>query len=137
MAYDDNQIVLAEAYLFQALRLAQEKIAPDLGAHILAGLSDQASFAGAPSEAIQLAKAGNHGLQRRPSPACEARLLALQAKAEGMTGDRRAVVRSVAASQAAYDRVDPTEEPGWAKYIDVAYMAGEYANAFKEIGQST
>jgi transcriptional regulator with XRE-family HTH domain len=133
MAYDDGQAGLAEAYLLQALRLAQEARAPDLGAHILAGLSDQASFAGAPTEAIQVAKAGRHGLSRRPSPACEARLLALQAKAEGMCGDHRAAAVSVAASEAAFDRVAPGDEPSWARYIDVAYLTGEYANAFKEL----
>lgn len=134
MAYDDGEMMLAEGYLVQALRLAQEAVAPDLGAHILAGLSDQASFAGHAREAVQLARTGLLGLTRRPSPACEARLLVLQAKAEAATGDQRATTATVLASEAAFDRVVAGEEPSWARYIDVAYLSGECANAYRNLG---
>src|SRR5262245_56159099 len=48
MAYDDGQHPLAQRYLVQSLRLAQEAHRPELGAHILAGLSDQATLTGHP-----------------------------------------------------------------------------------------
>jgi hypothetical protein len=43
------------------------------------------------------------------------------------------VTASVTASEAAFDRVQAEDEPAWARYIDVAYLAGEYANAYKEL----
>jgi hypothetical protein len=45
MAYDDGEHALAQRYLIQALRLAHETSSPELGAHVLAGLSDQATVA--------------------------------------------------------------------------------------------
>jgi len=58
MAYDDGQHSLAQQYLIQALRLAQEARRPELGAHVLAGLSDQATLTGHPDQGLQLARAG-------------------------------------------------------------------------------
>lgn len=64
MAFDDGEHVLAQSYLIQALRLAQEAQSAALGAHVLAGLSDQATITGHPDHAVQLARAGRAGLQR-------------------------------------------------------------------------
>ena len=79
MAYDDGEHALAQRYLIQALRLAHEAASPELGAHVLAGLSDQATLTGHPDHGLQLAKAGRAGLEHGNSPACLADLWALQA----------------------------------------------------------
>ena len=136
MAFDDGEHALAQRYLIQALRLAQEAKAPELGAHVLAGLSDQATLTGHPDHGLQLAKAGRAGLVRGHSHACLADLWALQARAEAALGDRRAAGRSVLASQQAAERVNPAEEPEWARFIPGAYLHGEYAHAFRDLGQA-
>src|SRR4029453_14574678 len=74
MAYDDGQHPLAQRHLVQSLRLAQEAHRPELGAHLLAGLSDQAALPGHPDQALQLARAGRAGLRGIDSPACLADL---------------------------------------------------------------
>jgi hypothetical protein len=133
MAFDDGEHVLAQRYLIQALRLAQEAQSAALGAHVLAGLSDQATLAGHPDHAVQLARAGRAGLQHGHSPACMADLWALQARAEAVLGDSRAVARSVHESERTADHIEPAEEPEWARFIPGAYLHGEYAHAFRDI----
>jgi hypothetical protein len=135
MAFDDGEHVLAQRYLIQALRLAQEARNPELGAHVLAGLADQANLTGHPSQALQLARSGRVGLQRGRSPACLADLWALQARAEGSLGDSKAVAQSVHESERAADQVHPHEEPEWARFILGAYLHGEYANAFHDVNR--
>ncbi|MGB6163590.1 MAG: hypothetical protein WBF75_13665 [Pseudonocardiaceae bacterium] len=63
MTFEDGLQALAQRYLVQALRLTQASGDATLGAHVLAGLSDQARMLGHPREALQLATAGRHGLQ--------------------------------------------------------------------------
>lgn len=138
MAFDDGQHVLAQRYLIQALRLAQEAQSPELGAHVLAGLSDQANLTGNPTDALQLARAGRAGLKRGHSPACLADLWALQSRAEAVLGDDQAVERSVGLSMEAFEAVDRDEEPEpeWARFIDVAYLNGEYAHSYRDLDLS-
>lgn len=133
MAYDDGQHSLAQRYLLQALRLAQAAHSPKLGAHILAGLSDQATLTGHPDEALQLARAGRAGLGSAHSPACLADLWALQARAEAALGDGPAAVHSVTESERHAANIDLTTEPEWARFIDPAYLNGEYAHAFRDL----
>lgn len=133
MSFDNGEHPLAQRYLIQALRLAQASSSPELGAHILAGLSDQATLTGHPDQGVQLARAGCAGLQRGSSPACLADLRALQARAEAAMGDARGAARSVHLSEQAFDDVDHDNEPEWARFIDVAYLNGEYAHAFRDL----
>jgi transcriptional regulator with XRE-family HTH domain len=133
MAYDDGQHAIAQRYLVQALRLAQEARSPKLGAHVLAGLSDQATLIGHPDQALQLARAGRAGLRGVASPACLADLWALQARAEAALGDGTAAARSVIESERHATNIDLTSEPEWARFIDPAYLNGEYAHAFRDL----
>jgi hypothetical protein len=136
MAYDDGHHALAQRYLVQALRLAQEARRPELGAHVLAGLSDQATLTGHPNQGLQLARAGRAGLNTRRSPACLADLWALQARAEAALGDGQAAARSVLESERQAANIKLSEEPEWARFIDLAYLNGEYAHAFRDLGRA-
>jgi hypothetical protein len=51
-------------------------------------------------------------------------------------GDRAAAQRSVLESQRAAGRINHGDESEWAKFIDPAYLNGEYANAFRDIEQT-
>lgn len=130
MAFDDGRQVLAQRYLMQSLRLAEVSKDAKLGSHVLAGLSDQARMLGHSREALQLATAGRHGLSRDYSPACAADLWALQARAHAALGEPREAAHAVAESEAAFEQVQPDDEPEWARFIDAAYLGGEWANAF-------
>ncbi|GAA3889685.1 hypothetical protein GCM10022243_63080 [Saccharothrix violaceirubra] len=133
MGFDNGEHSSAQRYLVQALRLAEAAGSPELGAHVLAGLSDQATLTGHPDHGVQLARAGRVGLAQGHSNACAARLWALQAKAEGAMGDAGAVVRSVGQAEAAFGNIDLDDEPEWARFIDAAYVNGEFAHAFRDL----
>ncbi|MGH3719727.1 MAG: hypothetical protein ACRDRI_13000 [Pseudonocardiaceae bacterium] len=135
MACDDGRQALAQRYLLQSLRLAQASGDVALGAHVLAGMCDQARMLGHPREALQLATAGRHGLARADSPACAADLWALQARAHATLGEPREAAHTVAQSEAAFTNVHRDDEPEWARFIDTAYLTGEWANAFGDIAR--
>ncbi|MER0243314.1 transcriptional regulator [Streptomyces sp. HSW2009] len=133
MAYDNGEHGTSQRYLIQALRLAEESGNAALGAHVLAGMADQATLLGNPSEGRSLAQAGRHGLGKAASPACLADLWCLEARALARLGDRRAATRAVEASQTAFERVRPAAEQEWAQFIDAAYLHGEYAHTFRDL----
>lgn len=81
MAYDDGRHGLAQRYLIRALRLAEAARAPALGAHVLAGMADQANLLGNPREVLSLARAGQRGIVDARSLACLADLHILEARA--------------------------------------------------------
>jgi len=135
MAFDDGRQALAQRYLIQALRLAQDSGDAALGAHVVAGMSDQARMLGSPREALQLATTGRHGLARAFSPACSADLWALQARAHAALRDTKAAAHAVVESERAFEVVDTDTEPEWARFIDNAYLSGEWANTFVDLGR--
>ncbi|ARQ68640.1 transcriptional regulator [Streptomyces marincola] len=136
MAYDNGEHGTAQRYLIQSLRLAEESTNAALGAHVLAGMADQATLLGDPAEGRRLARAGRAGLARATSPACLADLWCLEARALALLGDRAGAAHAVAASERAQERVRPEQEADWAAFIDVAYLHGEHANTFRDLGDA-
>ncbi|MFS8535968.1 MAG: helix-turn-helix domain-containing protein [Limnochordales bacterium] len=134
MAYDDGLHGLAERYLIQSLRLAQASGNRVLGAHVLAGMSDQANLLGGPREALMLALAGQRGIHPDDSPACMTDLLILEARALAALGETAQAAKQVAAAEAMFARIDPEAEPEWARFIDAAYVFGEAAHCFRDAG---
>ncbi|WP_414170841.1 transcriptional regulator [Streptoverticillium reticulum] len=135
MAFDSGEHGTAQRYLIQALRLAEESEDPALGAHVLAGMADQATLLGHPDEGKRLAQAGRQGLTRTCSPACLADLWTLEARAHAVLGDKKATVHAINQAEQSFAEVDAANEPEWAKFIDPAYLRGEWANAFRDIDQ--
>jgi transcriptional regulator with XRE-family HTH domain len=135
MAFDNGEHVVAQRYLIQSLRLAESSKNIELGAHVLAGLSDQATLTGHPDHGVPLARTGIAGLERGHSPACLADLRALQARAHAAMGDADAAARAIGLSQEAFAAVVPESEPEWARFIDVAYLNGEYAHSFRDLDE--
>ncbi|MEW9513360.1 hypothetical protein [Streptomyces bacillaris] len=133
-AFDNGEHGTAQRYLIQALRLAEESGDVPLGAHVLAGMADQATLLGNPAEGRRLAQAGRHGLGNVESPVCLADLWALEARALAVLGDKRGTARAVIKSEAAFARATG-DRPEWAKFIDGAYLHGEHANAFRDVDQ--
>ena len=137
MAYDNGEHGLAQRYLIQSLRLAQESTDTALGAHVLAGMADQATLLGNPAEGVRLAQTGRLGLASGASPACLADLYALEARAHAALGNAKAADAAIGHSKEAFATVDYEVEPEWARFIDAAYINGEYATAMRDVGRST
>ncbi|MFE6050027.1 transcriptional regulator [Kitasatospora sp. NPDC056446] len=133
MAYDNGEHGTAQRYLIQALRLAQESANVPLGAHVLAGMADQATLLEHPEEGLKLAQAGRHGL-RGSSAAALADLWALEGRAHAAMGDKTSAIRAVAQSEEAAEQIHQDSEPEWALFIDPAYLHGEHAMTLRDIG---
>jgi transcriptional regulator with XRE-family HTH domain len=133
-AVDNNGHGLAQGYLTQAVRLAQEARVVDAGAHAIGGLGFVALEAGDPHEATQLVRAGHHGLTRGRSNGCRALLATIAARASAKTGDRHAVTTSIRNGLDALDRMRPDDEPAWGRRLDAAFIASEFALAQAELG---
>lgn len=133
MAYDDGLNGLAERYLIQALRLAQAAGSHALGAHVLAGMSDQANLLGNPREALMLARAGQRGITVEESAACLADLQILEGRALAALGDAPAAARAVSTAERTFAQIRPADEPEWARFIDPAYFFGEAAHCFRDL----
>ncbi|MEU7763577.1 hypothetical protein AB0B25_00405 [Nocardia sp. NPDC049190] len=135
MAFDSGEHGTAQRYLIQALRLAEESRDPALGAHVLAGMADQATLLGHPKEGRRLAQAGRQGLSKVNSPACLSDLWTLEARALATIGDKVGTAHAVNAAERAFAGIQPDREPEWARFIDQAYICGEWANAFRDLGR--
>ncbi|MFE2407141.1 transcriptional regulator [Kitasatospora sp. NPDC059408] len=136
MAYDNGEHGTAQRYLIQSLRLAQESRNVPLGAHVLAGMADQATLLGHPDEGLRLAQSGRHGL-RGSSAAALADLWALEGRALAAMGDKRSAISAVAQSEAAAEQIRADDEPEWALFIDPAYLHGEHAMTLRDVGDHT
>lgn len=137
MAYDDGEHGLAERYLIQALRLAQASSNGPLGAHVLAGMSDQANLLGHPREALMLSRVGRRGFSADESPACLARLLILEGRALAVLGERKDAAAAVVRAERVFSRVDHENEPEWARFIDRPYLFGVAAHCFRDLAQAS
>ncbi len=135
MAYDNGEHGTAQRYLIQSLRLAEESQNAPLGAHVLAGMADQATLLGHPQDGLRLAQAGRHGL-RGGSAACLADLWALEGRALATMGDKTAAAHAVVQSDSAAAQIRHDDEPEWALFIDPAYLHGEHAVTFRDIGDA-
>lgn len=132
MAYDSGEHGVAQRYLIQALRLAEESGSRALGAHVLAGMADQATLLGDPAEGLRLAQAGRLGLHGVDSPACLTDLWCLEARAHALLGNAAAATHAVAESEKAHGLMRAEHTPAWAEFIDDAYLHGEHAITFRD-----
>jgi hypothetical protein len=133
LAFDGGRHGLALRYLIQSLRLAQASGNAVLGAHVLAGLSDQATQLGHPAEGRSLAQAGRHGLRGMHAPAAMCDLYVLEARAHAALGLAMEAVHAIDAAERWYDRIRVQDEPEWARFIDEGYVAGEIANSLRDV----
>jgi hypothetical protein len=136
MSFDGGEHALAERYLIQSLRLAQASGNAVLGAHVLAGLSDQATQLGYPAEGRALAQAGRHGLRGWHAPAAMCDLFVLEARAHAALGSAMDAVHAIDKAETWYDRIDVEAEAEWARFIDEGYVAGEIANSLRDLADT-
>jgi hypothetical protein len=132
MAYDDGQHGFAQRYLIQSLRLANASGNAVLGAHVLAGMSDQANLLGHPPRSVD-ARAGRGGITVNDSPACLADLHILESRALAVLGDSRGPSAAVTKAEDTFQHVVPENEPEWARFIDIPYIFGEAAQSFRDL----
>lgn len=133
-AYDSGSHGVAQRYFVQGLRLAREADDARLGARLLGNLSHQANFRGRADQALQLARAAKAAIAGKATPAVEANILAMEARALATMGDTRSCVSTLRQAEHALDRCTSGSDPEWISYFDAGELAGESAHCFRDLG---
>lgn len=135
-AFDTGRLGLAQRYLTQALRLAQEANIPGFAANVIAALSHLAITAGHTREAIHLADAGLTALSHQDVPAVRMRLQLMHARGHALNGDRAACCAALRSAEHCHECATPDRSPRWARYLNMAFLAGEAALCFESLGDN-
>jgi transcriptional regulator with XRE-family HTH domain len=126
----------AQAYYVTALRCSAA--AGDLlaGAHVLGGMSFQATLSGRTTEALALLDAAQERAGKHVSPKLRAAVATRRARAHARAGDTRACGRALHAAEQALDAADDGRaEPEWIYYVDTADLAGQAAECWVDLRQ--
>jgi len=132
-AFDTGLLGLAQRYLTQALRLAQEANIPGFAANVIAALSHLAITAGHVREAIHLANAGLAALSCQDVPAVRMRLQLMHARGHALNGDRAACRAALRSAEHSHACATLDRTPRWARYLNMAFLAGEAALCFETL----
>ncbi|HUK71996.1 MAG TPA: hypothetical protein VLW50_25050 [Streptosporangiaceae bacterium] len=132
-AYDVGRHGLAQRYLIQALRLAQEAGDRMMGGRLLSNMSHQATYLGNFDQAVQLARAAQEGAKGRASATTMALFLAMEARAYAGNGDDARCSRAFSLAEKSFERRNSADDPEWIGYFDAAELAGEGAHCFRDL----
>ncbi|MGC4944122.1 hypothetical protein [Kribbella sp. DT2] len=134
MAYDTGQHAHGHTHLRQALSLCHEADDERLASEMLAGMSHQAAFHGAPDSAIDLALAAQHSAKRSGLKLLQAEAAVMEAHGLALQGDKTGCLAALSRAEDAFNRSDAEERPQWLTYFDHAYLAAKFAHAFRDLG---
>jgi len=129
-SYDVGLNGLAQRYMIQALRMAAAAGDQPLGAEIIAAMSHQAAYLGAPAEAVDLARAAGRAAADAGVAAIQAESAALEAQGHAAGGDERACATALDRAERLLDRADRTSDPQWIGYLDESYLAAKFGQCF-------
>ena len=134
MTYDTGQHAAGHTHLRHALRLCHEADTDALASEMLAGMSDQAAFQGAPDGAVDLALAAQHSAKRCGSKLLQAEAAVMEAHGLALQGDKASCLAALGRAEEAFNRADAEERPSWLTYFDHAYLAAKFAHTFRDLG---
>ncbi|MGW1007623.1 regulator [Streptomyces sp. NPDC002520] len=127
---------LAQRYFVQALRLAQAAGDRTYGSYALVTMSRQAVHLGHGREAVQLARVAQQGVGTGAPPVVQALLHTAEARAHGVLGEVRACTSALVRAERALEAAGPGDEvPYWARFVDEAQLAGEFAHCHRDLQQ--
>jgi tetratricopeptide (TPR) repeat protein len=136
MAHDVGQDELAKQHFDRALALATAGPDDELGAAILASQSHLAYEQRAMTDAVALARRGQERVPPEPtSAAVVARLLAMEARGLAATGNRAASGQALGEAERVLGTVAVDEPSPWTSPFDLAALASEAAECWRQLGQ--
>lgn len=128
---------LAQAYLIQALALAQACADRQLGAAALCAMSQQASFNDQLDEARDLVSTALRGADGVATPGLAAHLRLLAARDHIDRNELTSCVRALKDAVSEFDRAVPVRKPGWTLWFteaDPLLFAHILASAYRAAG---
>ncbi|WP_194891325.1 hypothetical protein [Catenulispora pinisilvae] len=136
MSFDTAQHSLAQRYLIQALRLAQEAGDTKLGAEVLNAMSCVTARLGHPAEAVDLARAARRSAIEASLPTLVSESLALEAHGHALGDDSASCAASLLGAEQALDRANLVDSPEWLRYFDTRYLAAKASRALLDAGDA-
>jgi transcriptional regulator with XRE-family HTH domain len=134
MTHDTGRHGLAQRYLIQALQLAEAAGDRPLMSETLAAMSQQATYMGAASEAVDLARGAKVLAQREGVSALVAEASVMEAHGHARAGDSQACAVALSGAEAALDQADRSADPHWIDYFDEAYLSAKFGHCLRELG---
>jgi hypothetical protein len=134
MAYDLEQHPVAQRYLIQALRMAQEAGDRPLGAEILNGMSHQAAYLGQGSDAVDMARAAGHVAARAGQPVLAAESFASEAHGHALADAPRSAAAALLAAEDALAGADRAQAPDWLRFFDEPYLHARTGRVLLDAG---
>jgi hypothetical protein len=137
MAYDSGIHGLSRRYFLHALALARHAGDRLLGAGVLTAMSHQANYLGEHREALNLARAAEHGIQGHDQPRVQANVASMQARAAArIPGARRSCEDALNRAEIAWERRGTGDDPDWIGYFDKSELADEFAHCYRDLGDA-
>ena len=136
MAFDTEQHSVAQRYLIQALRLAQEACNEALGAEVLNGMSIQTGYLGFASEAIDLAQTAQYSARRAGSAVLRSESRAVEAHGHALAGDSRRCAVALIGAEQALAQAAGQQTPAFLAYFDDRYLAAKIGRALLDSGDA-
>ena len=134
MAYDLEQHPVAQRYLIQSLRMAQEAGDRALGAEILNGMSHQAAYLGQGADAVDMARAAGHVAQRAGQPVLLAESCASEAHGHALAAAPRSAAAALLAAEDALAGADRAQSPDWLSFFDEPYLHARTGRVLLDAG---
>lgn len=126
----------AQHHYLQAVRLSITAGDRPYGGYLIGvSLGHLALHRGDPRHALRLSDAAFHGAGRLLTPAVQAALHAVQARAHARLGDEDSCAESLHHLDVAFDRSCTRVEPEWMHYFGEADIADERAHCFFDLGR--
>ncbi|MEV4136253.1 hypothetical protein AB0J72_29305 [Dactylosporangium sp. NPDC049742] len=133
-AYDADQQGLAQRYLFGALRMAKASGDKAFGAYVVALMSTHALHNNQPRLVVQYAESALRAARGHLSHALAADLHSLAGKAYARMGQSADCQRHMAESEWTAGRINQTDEPAEASYVQPGLIETQVAEALRRLG---
>lgn len=136
-AYDASRQALAQRYFLQALRMAKASGDRGLGGYVLALMSNQAMSMSEYQRVIQYANTALHRTRGDLSPALQADLYTMQARAFARLDDRPACHGHMTKAETLAGRIRHAEEPAETSYVQAGLVETQLSEALRQLGDLT
>ena len=131
MAYDQG--LSAQRYYLLALHASRESACPDLGAKVIADMTQLSTALGNYEDSLNLVHTALFSLPRHASHLVRSELLGLEARAYAQLGEIGHAARSAETSVAVYEEAPAEPVPDWLHYMTLAEVDCLAANAYTEL----
>lgn len=135
MSWDSGQGAVAQQYYVMALRASKEAGDRAFGANVLAGMARQLFYLDRVSDALELVRLAQDGVDGHATPTIRAMLYTREAWGYAKQGRLAAFQRATSRAEDHLRDSRPADDPYWIEYFDEAELAGVTGGRLLEAAQ--